>query len=63
MSDRKWPVLELSTDEMSLERIFLRLTDGNFNIPKNKTKKIERDNDSLLKNSEIFGAAKKEDDK
>ena len=37
MSDRKWPILEFTTEEMSLEHIFLRLTDGKFTVPKKKT--------------------------
>ena len=32
MSDRKWPILELSTRELTLEQIFLRLTDNTYNI-------------------------------
>ena len=39
MSDRKWPILEFTTEEMSLENIFLRLTDGKFTVPKKKTAK------------------------
>ena len=30
MSDRKWPILELSTRELTLEQIFLRLTDSTY---------------------------------
>ncbi|MBE6761244.1 MAG: ATP-binding cassette domain-containing protein [Ruminococcaceae bacterium] len=39
MSDRKWPILEFTTEEMSLEHIFLRLTDGKFTVPTKKTAK------------------------
>ena len=39
MSDRKWPILEFTPEEMSLENIFLRLTDGKFTVPKKKTAK------------------------
>ena len=39
ISDRKWPILEITTEEMSLENIFLRLTDGKFTVPKKKTAK------------------------
>ncbi len=39
MSDRKWPILEFTTEEMSLEHIFLRLTDGKFTVPQKKTAK------------------------
>ena len=39
MSDRKWPILEFTTEEMSLENIFLRLTDGKFTVPQKKTSK------------------------
>lgn len=41
MADRKWPILELSTEELSLERIFLRLTDGKLTIPSKKSAKTE----------------------
>ena len=30
MSDRKWTILELNSNELTLEQIFLRLTDGSF---------------------------------
>jgi len=42
MSDRKWPVLEFSSEEMSLESIFLRLTDGKLNIPAKKSTKADK---------------------
>ena len=37
IADRKWPILELSTKEMSLEQVFLRLTDGKFTMPNKKS--------------------------
>ena len=37
MSDRKWPILELRTRELSLEQIFLRLTDSTFGMPTGQT--------------------------
>lgn len=37
MSDRKWPILELRTRELSLEQIFLRLTDSTFGMPAGQT--------------------------
>ena len=43
MSDRKWPILEFTTEEMSLEKIFLRLTDGKFTVPTKKTAKNVKD--------------------
>ncbi len=42
MSDRKWPILEFTTQEMSLEKIFLRLTEGNLNKPKKKNQDKQR---------------------
>lgn len=41
MSDRKWPILEFTTEELSLEHIFLRLTDGKYTVPTKKTAKTE----------------------
>ena len=31
LAERRWPVVELSTNELTLEQIFLRLTDGASN--------------------------------
>ena len=42
MSDRKWPVLELYTEEMSLEKIFLSLTDGSYNKSGKKSAKKDK---------------------
>ena len=42
MCDRKWPILEFVTEEMSLESIFLRLTDSKFTTSKKKTAKTEK---------------------
>lgn len=43
MRDRNWTILELTTEEMSLERIFLRLTDGGYSQTKKKTAKTKSD--------------------
>ena len=58
MSDRKWPILELSTEELSLESIFLRLTDGKFNIPAKKSARSA----VREENSVILGGTFKEED-
>lgn len=63
MSDRKWPILELSTEEMSLERIFLRLTDGSYKLPGKKggksAKKDIEDNEKSSILDEVYGEEEK----
>lgn len=56
MSDRKWPILEFVTEEMSLEKIFLRLTDSKYTtstkkIAKKEQKEAEEEFSSILDNS------------
>ena len=58
MADRKWPILELYTEELSLEHIFLRLTDGNYNIPTKKSSKIKNEDF----NSTILGLANEKEE-
>ncbi|MBQ3088092.1 MAG: ATP-binding cassette domain-containing protein [Clostridia bacterium] len=58
MADRKWPILELYTEELSLEHIFLRLTDGNYNIPTKKSSKIKNEDF----NSTILGSANEKEE-
>ena len=55
MADRRWPILELSNEELSLEHIFLRLIDGKYNMPAKKTVKADK-NDKNEIDSEILGA-------
>ncbi len=43
MCDRKWPILEFVTEEMSLESIFLRLTDSKFTASEKKTAKKDKE--------------------
>ena len=43
IADRGWPILELSTEELSLENIFLRLTDGKIKVPSKKSAKNEKE--------------------
>lgn len=43
LSDRKWPILELSSKQLTLEQIFLRLTEGVItNKPKAEPKKAKK---------------------
>ncbi len=46
MSDRKWTILELNSNELTLEQIFLRLTDGSFVAKKSEAQKDEALSDS-----------------
>lgn len=39
LSDRKWTILELGSSELSLEQIFLRLTDSSFGVVEEKSTK------------------------
>ena len=58
MSDRKWPILEFTTEEMSLEHIFLRLTDGKFTVPQKKIAK--KDNSEVEDFSSILNPDKED---
>jgi len=60
MADRKWPILELTTEELSLEHIFLRLIDGNYN---NTSKKASKANDKKDFESTILGTTYEEEAK
>ena len=42
MSDRKWTILELNSNELTLEQIFLRLTDGSYENKKIIDQKEEK---------------------
>lgn len=63
MSDRKWPIVELTTEELSLEKIFLRLTDSGYKLPfekqekKNKSKLSEKDKSDVLE--AVYGEEEK----
>ncbi|MBO5105990.1 MAG: ATP-binding cassette domain-containing protein [Clostridia bacterium] len=59
LSDRKWPILEFTTEEMSLEHIFLRLTDGKFTVP---TKKTAKKNTEVEFTSSILDSNKEDDE-
>ena len=58
MSERKWPVLEFSTRELSLEQIFLRLTDTGLDgvgKAKQNEKKNISDNDKKAAFEAVYG--------
>ena len=52
MSDRKWTILEINSNELTLEQIFLRLTDGSYANQKitdqNEEKLSENDKESAF---------------
>ena len=54
MADRRWPILELSTEELSLENIFLRLTDGKLNIPAKKGSKATKVKEESVITNTVF---------
>lgn len=62
LSDRKWTILELSSRELSLEQIFLRLTDTGFvttesnNSKKTKSELSEKDRSAVL--DAVYGEEK-----
>jgi ABC-2 type transport system ATP-binding protein len=61
MSDRKWTILELNSNELTLEQIFLRLTDGSY-----ENKKIIDQKEEKLSSSDkeaAFEAAFGEEEK
>ena len=62
MSDRKWPILEFVTEEMSLENIFLRLTDSKFTTSTKKTAKKD-ENETEEEYTSILDDSNKEGDK
>ncbi len=56
MSDRKWPILELYTEEMSLEKIFLSLTDTNYTATGKKTAQKDKKQLTEEENTAILDA-------
>ncbi len=64
MSDRKWPILELSTRELTLEQIFLRLTDSTYNVAdkafsdKAKNKELSEEDKSAVLEA-VYGEEEK----